>query len=414
MSHAEMSSVAETSQLRVALLSDSDNQRANLKALLEGSGMRVVENHLLSAESIRRLSTEDADVLLVDLDDNVDHDLDFFDELHESPLPTLFNDANSTRMRAAQIGGDWGRNLARKLNDMVGESVEKVVEAAAKQVSVKSRESTDTVAKPKARGKEDVVEKETYREQAQPRAGTPVQTVEEAATPEYLAEAEHLESLKKHSLALASQEADIAKKTEAKFITTAGIAARNVWVIGASIGGPQMVKRFLAGIKSDMPVAFVLAQHIGSNFVSLLAKQLDQVTHLKVMPATEGHLLRHNEVVVAPTTERVTIDAEGYIRLKPMEFKSIYTPSIDTVMTDISIRYGSRTSTIVFSGMGNDGVRGAQLIASRGGKVWAQDPGSCVVSSMPDSTRRAGIVSFSGEPELLSEHITTYFQTHSK
>jgi len=118
--------------------------------------------------------------------------------------------------------------------------------------------------------------------------------------------------------------------------------------------------------------------------------------------------------MVAPTARRVTIDAEGYIRLKAMEFKSIYTPSIDTVMTDISIRYGSRTSAIIFSGMGNDGVRGAQLIAARGGKVWAQDSATCVVSSMPDSTRRAGIVSFSAEPELLSEHLTTYFETHTR
>ena len=401
---------AETSQLRVALLSDSDNQRANLKALLEESGMQVVDNHLLSAETIRRLGADDADVLLVDLDDDVDHDLAFFDELHESPLPTLFNDANSTRMRAAQIGGDWARSLARKLNDMVGESVEKVVEAAVKQVSVRSKQGAGTVAKFKAR--EAVPGKEVSQKPAHAEAAE--QKAEEIETPEYLAEAEHLDSLEKQSLARASEEADVTEKAAEKLVTTAGIAARNVWVIGASIGGPQMVKRFLAGIKSDMPVAFVLAQHIGSNFVSLLAKQLDQVTHFKVMAATDGHLLRHNEVVVAPTTERVTIDAAGYIRLKPMEFKSIYTPSIDTVMTDISIRYGSRTSTIVFSGMGNDGLRGAQLIASRGGKVWAQEPESCVVSSMPDSTRRAGIVSFSGEPELLSEHITTYFDTHTK
>jgi chemotaxis response regulator CheB len=407
MSHAEMMLAAETSQLRVALLSDSNNQRANLKALLEESGMQVVDNHLLSAETIRRLSADDADVLLVDLDDDVDHDLAFFDELHDSPLPTLFNDANSTRMRAAQIGGDWARNLARKLNDMVGESVEMVVEAAVKQVSAKSKQSADTVTVLKV--KEVVPDKGVYQKQEQ------VEVAEQkAGTPEYLAEAEHLDSLEKQLLARVSEEANVSNKVAAKLVTTAGIAARNVWVIGASIGGPQMVKRFLAGIKSDIPVAFVLAQHIGSNFVSLLAKQLDQVTHLKVMAATEGHLLRHNEVVVAPTTERVTIDAEGYIRLKPMEFKSIYTPSIDTVMTDISIRYGSRTSTIVFSGMGNDGLRGAQLIASRGGKVWAQEPESCVVSSMPDSTRRAGIVSYSGEPELLSEHITTYFDTHTK
>ena len=313
-------------------------------------------------------------------------------------------------MRAAQIGGDWGRNLARKLNDMVGESVEKVVEAAVKQVSVKSKQSADKVARFKA--KDAVQDKEVYQKPVQVEAAE--KKAEEAETPEYLAEAEHLDSLEKQLLAQASEAADVTEKAAEKLVTTAGIAARNVWVIGASIGGPQMVKRFLAGLKSDMPVAFVLAQHIGSNLVSLLAKQLDQVTHLKVMVATEGHLLRHNEVVVAPTTERVTIDAAGYIRLKPMEFKSIYTPSIDTVMTDISIRYGSRTSTIVFSGMGNDGLRGAQLIASRGGNVWAQEPESCVVSSMPDSTRRAGIVSFSGEPELLSEHITTYFDTHTK
>lgn len=393
MGLAKMSEATETTRLRVALLSDSDTQRVNLKALLEKIGIQVVENHALSAETIRRLGADDADVLLVDLDDNVEHDLNFFDELHESPLPTLFNDANSTRMCAAQISGDWGRNLARKLNDMVGESVENVVKAAVQQVS--QRQGTNANAVVKAPVKPTVIH-------------------EVSATPEYLAEAEHLDSLEKQSLARASEELAAAKKTAPKLATTAGIAARNVWVIGASIGGPQMVKRFLAGITSDMPVAFVLAQHIGSNFVSLLAKQLDQVTHFKVMPATEGHLLRHNEVVVAPTTKRVTIDAEGYIRLKPMDFKSIYTPSIDTVMTDISVRYGPRTSTIVFSGMGNDGVRGAQLIASRGGKVWAQEPDSCIVSSMPDSARRAGIVSFSAEPELLSEHLTTYFETNTK
>lgn len=401
MRHAEVSPPAETSQLRVALLSDSDIQHANLKSLLEKTGMQVVENYVLSAETIRRLSVEDADVLLVDLDDEVEHDREFFDELFESPLPTLFNDANSTRMYAAQVGGDWGRNLARKLNDMVGESVEKVVKAAVLQVNggLEKGQSSDKVSAAAALKQKSL---------------QPVIADEDSDAAGYLAEAEHLESLKRQALVRASKEADASNKATPKSKTRAGISARNVWVIGASIGGPQMVKRFLAAIESDMPVAFVLAQHIGSNFVSLLAKQLDQITRLKVMVATDGHLLRHNEVVVVPTSERVTIDAEGYIRLRPMEFKSIYTPSIDTVMTDISMRYGSRTSTIVFSGMGNDGVRGAQLIAARGGKVWAQDAGSCVVSSMPDSSRRAGIVSFSGEPEQLAGHISKYFETHTK
>lgn len=37
-----------------------------------------------------------------------------------------------------------------------------------------------------------------------------------------------------------------------------------VWVLGASIGGPQAVKEFLAKLPAGTPAAFVVAQHIGS------------------------------------------------------------------------------------------------------------------------------------------------------
>ncbi|MCW9030272.1 MAG: hypothetical protein OQK58_02185, partial [Gammaproteobacteria bacterium] len=46
--------------------------------------------------------------------------------------------------------------------------------------------------------------------------------------------------------------------------------AKNVWVLGASLGGPEALKRFLAEIPADLPVTFVIAQHLGENFVSLL------------------------------------------------------------------------------------------------------------------------------------------------
>jgi len=389
MSNAEMTSVVETSQqLRVAILSDSDNQRKNLKLLLESNSIDVVDTESLSALTIRRLDIDSTDVLLVDMDDSIEHELDFLDELLESPIPILFNDASSTRMKAAQRDSDWGRMLTKKLANVAGfteytphNEIEKTTPTIEESIDETIAESEPEIAEPAA----------------------------------YMIEAEYLEEIEQQ--AIHRVEDEISHEAEAEVVqpvSTAGIAARNVWVIGASIGGPQSVKRFLTSIQTSHPVAFVLAQHIGSNFVSLLAKQLDKVTSMKVMAAKEGHLLKHNEVIIAPTAERITLDKQGYVRLKPMETKSIYTPSIDTVMTDISMRYGVHTSAIMFSGMGNDGVRGSQLISSRGGRVWAQDADSCVISSMPDSTRRTGIVEFNGSPENLADQLAEYFKKNTK
>lgn len=394
MSSVEVTSVVETSQqLRVAIFSDSVKQRQNLKLLLKARDVNVVDVEPLSAVTIRRIDTDNTDVLLVDMDDNVEHELDFLDELLESPVPILFNDATSTRMKAAQRNSDWARMLVTKLAQVAG--------FTGSDYGQKTREQTSVVI-------EEIIDDAPLGDKSE--------------TPDsvsYMVEAEYLEIIEQQAIERVqdeiSHEIDEQKQTiDEQPAHTAGIAARNVWVIGASIGGPQSVKRFLANIQTTLPVAFILAQHIGGNFVSLLAKQLDKITRMQVIAAKEGHLLKHNEVVVAPTSQRITLDKQGYIRLKPMECESIYTPSIDTVMTDISMRYGTRTSAIMFSGMGSDGVRGSQLIASRGGRVWAQDAESCVISSMPDSTRRTGIVEFSDSPEGLAAHLVEYFETNTK
>lgn len=384
MSLAEMASFADSIALRVAILSDSDTQRINLRKLLENGGIRVVENELVSSRAIKRVHNEVIDVLLVDMDESTDHEFDFLDELLESPLPILFNDGRATRMRAAQRKGDWGRNLIKKLE----------------QVAVEAGTYTPPA--------QEIVE-EALDESVAGSIGEQVaeQDTEEttALDSSYYAEAQHLDAIMEEQIREA--EADLAAFESA---VPEAEAAVNVWMLGASIGGPQSVKRFLAAIQEPLPVAFVLAQHIGENFVPLLAKQLDKVTCMDVMPADDEHLLRHNDVVIAPVGKRVTIDNHGVIELKPINFESVYSPSIDAVMTDISMRYGDKSSSIMFSGMGSDGVRGSQLIVSRGGHVWAQDAESCVISSMPDSSRDAGIVSYTGTPEELAAKVIEHFR----
>lgn len=188
-------------------------------------------------------------------------------------------------------------------------------------------------------------------------------------------------------------------------------AARNVWVLGASIGGPQAVKCFLAALPGDLPVAFVLAQHIGSGFVSVLAHQLNRATEFDVRAAEAGYVLKHREVLIAPVEERIQFDRNGRVVLEPANPNSLYSPCIDDVIVDTAVRYGRRSGALIFSGMGSDGMRGCRVMAARGGVVWAQEPSGCVISSMPDSVRRAGLVSFSGTPEQMAQELVSHFAT---
>lgn len=189
-----------------------------------------------------------------------------------------------------------------------------------------------------------------------------------------------------------------------------GDLARHVWVLGSSLGGPEALKRFLNRLPADLPIAFILAQHLGANFVTLLADQLNQTGKFEVMPAVDGHVLKHGQVVVAPVDQRLTINPIGAIKLGEVDYDSPYTPSIDTVVSDIATRYKSRSGAIIFSGMCDDGKMGCQQMKKLGGEVWTQDASSCVISSMPDNVCATGVVSFTAGPERLADNLIKQFQ----
>ncbi len=186
--------------------------------------------------------------------------------------------------------------------------------------------------------------------------------------------------------------------------------AREVWVLGASLGGPDALKQFLGALPADLPVAFVIAQHMGDHFHSLLAGQLDRATPLRVAPARVGHVLRHGEALVVPTRERLRINPIGAVELLPMEASGPYSPSIDTVMADLAGRYGARCHAIVFSGMCDDGLQGTAAVAAAGGEVWTQSAESCVISNMPDKVREAGLSGYAGTPRQLAGQLIRRYQ----
>ena len=344
---------------RVAILAATAERCAYLQDVLETVGLSVVHSSGLNASSLQEIDRISPSVLLVDLNDEIDSEIELIDGLMEhASLPVMFNDSSP---EGSQANYRWARRLAQKLLNMA---------------------ETDAL---QSAAETHVME-------------TPVAEVIGAG----------MASLSAHSATAKIDSADLHKAPRA--VSLPADAAKNIWVLGASLGGPQAVREFLGAVDGNLPVAFVLVQHIGANHVQLLSEQLNRVSAFKVLPAKLGHVLRHGEVVVAPADKHLQLTEDGYVSLTKTPADAIYLPSIDHVMHDLAARCGERIGAIVFSGMGDDGAEGCAAVARHGGIVWAQDVKSCVISSMPDQARKTGTVTYSANPPAIAQHLYDYYR----
>lgn len=199
------------------------------------------------------------------------------------------------------------------------------------------------------------------------------------------------------------------------FLTRAHEAAHNqhsaehVWVLAASMGGPDAVKEFLDNVSPDLPVAFVYAQHINDDFEKLLAKVLGRDNQLTMSVCETGHVLKHSQVTIIPTDHAVHFLPLGKVHHLAAAWEPPFAPNLDQVIRSVAAQYKTHAGVIIFTGMSNDGADGAVSMREHGGEVWVQEPLSCVCSSMPDSALATGTVSFTGTPKALAQALKQRF-----
>lgn len=221
-----------------------------------------------------------------------------------------------------------------------------------------------------------------------------------------------IKAVEKESMADAPSEDDFMRE----FAALGALDARpagdigHVVILGASIGGPDAVREFLGGVDAGSGSVFVLAQHMGADFVELMAQQLQRATRLNVVMPKSGDAAKAGDVLIVPVSERLLLESEGVVRLMVPDQASPYSPSIDQVLFDFADRFGDKVMAIIFSGMAHDAIEGAKYLAAKGGKVWVQDPATCVVSSMIDGAMEAGVVSFIGSPSDLAAQFNREFK----
>ena len=89
---------------------------------------------------------------------------------------------------------------------------------------------------------------------------------------------------------------------------------------------------------------------------------------------------------------RVVASADGpVIALDQSPHLNSCRPAVDALFSSLADVYGPAVVASVLTGMGQDGLRGAQQLAARGARILAQDEASSVVWGMPGAVVNAGV-----------------------
>jgi two-component system CheB/CheR fusion protein len=161
--------------------------------------------------------------------------------------------------------------------------------------------------------------------------------------------------------------------------------------VGASAGGLDACKKFLAALPADSGMAFILVQHLDPTHQSMMVELLAAHAPVKVQQATDGALVQPNRVYTIPPGVYLSMD-HGALRIStPSERHGARLP-FDFLLRSLADDVGERAVCVVLSGMGSDGSLGAKAVKEKDGLVIVQDPDEADFDGMPRSAIKTGTV----------------------
>jgi two-component system chemotaxis response regulator CheB len=166
-----------------------------------------------------------------------------------------------------------------------------------------------------------------------------------------------------------------------------------VVVIGVSTGGPTALGAILPEFPAGFPLPVLVVQHMPPLFTRLLAERLHSSCPLSVEEAGQGDPVESGKILIAPGDFHLRVASNGggvRVCLDQAPPLNSCRPAVDALFTSIADVYGGAVIAAVLTGMGQDGLRGAEILKAQGASVLAQDEASSVVWGMPGAVVSAG------------------------
>lgn len=176
--------------------------------------------------------------------------------------------------------------------------------------------------------------------------------------------------------------------------------------MGASTGGPMVLKTILGRLTRDFPVPVAITQHISPGFCEGFAQWLGSVSGFPTVLAAHGETLKPGRAYVAPDGAHLCIEIQrGSCRavsnMDPPE--GGHRPAVSYLFRSVARNLRSSAIGVLLTGMGRDGAVELKLMREAGATTIAQSPETAVVPGMPGEAIDIGAATHVLPPECIAD-----------
>jgi two-component system chemotaxis response regulator CheB len=163
---------------------------------------------------------------------------------------------------------------------------------------------------------------------------------------------------------------------------------RRLVLLGASTGGPAVLRAILAELGPDFPLPLVIVQHIAAGFAPGLADWLSRASGFPVSIAQQGQLLAPGCACLAPDALQLGVTRELTVTLAAADPEHGMRPAVSYLFRSVAPELRAAAVAVLLTGMGKDGALELRRLRDDGAVTIVQDRASAAVYGMPGEAVR--------------------------
>lgn len=167
------------------------------------------------------------------------------------------------------------------------------------------------------------------------------------------------------------------------------IGQSKIIVVGASTGGAEALREFVAPIPANCPPILVSLQ-MPVAFTRHFAARLNSLSKARVKVPEDGEPALPGTIYIAPGDSHMTVQRYGTRGFGIKLEGNAQRPSVDLLFNSAAREAGVDAIGVILTGMGSDGAEGMREMRVAGAYTVAQDEATSLVFGMPRAAAEIG------------------------
>jgi two-component system chemotaxis response regulator CheB len=177
-------------------------------------------------------------------------------------------------------------------------------------------------------------------------------------------------------------------------------------VVSASTGGLDPLVQLLSGLPADLRASVLAYVPLPASYLGRFMRRIGPSSSFFLRQAHDVLPIERGVAYLAAQRQRICVEPRGFLRPEWDVHRNGEASIVDTTLTTFATGYGPAVLSVILSGTGRDGVKGALDVRAAGGWVIVQDVGSCIAAETPQAVIEAGAANSVVTPEQIADQIS--------